>query len=69
MNLPGGALADGATLDVQLLLGVEGGGSFRFFVNTEAVISSPTVMGKTDKRTSGKAARAASRRRTTPGAR
>jgi parallel beta-helix repeat protein len=39
VTLPGGALADGATLDLQLVLGVEQSGSFRFFVNTEAVTS------------------------------
>jgi len=39
VTLPGGALDPDATLDVQLLLGVEQGGSFRFFVNTEAVTS------------------------------
>jgi hypothetical protein len=37
VNLPGGALAVGATLDVQLVLGVEQGGNFRFFVNVEGL--------------------------------
>lgn len=35
--LPGGALAPGATLDVQFLLGVQAEGNFRFFVNVEAL--------------------------------
>ncbi len=35
--LPGAALAPGATIDVRLLLGVEQGGRFRFFVNVEAL--------------------------------
>lgn len=34
---PGGALAPGATLDVQFLLGVQAEGNFRFFVNVEAL--------------------------------
>lgn len=35
--LPGGGLAPGATIDVQLLLNVAQGGKFRFFVNVEAI--------------------------------
>jgi parallel beta-helix repeat protein len=37
--LPGGVLSPDATIDVQLVLGVELGGSFRFMVNMEAVTS------------------------------
>jgi uncharacterized repeat protein (TIGR01451 family) len=35
--LPGGALAPGASIDVQFLLSVVRGGNFRFFVNVEAI--------------------------------
>ena len=35
--LPGGALSDGATVDVHLLLGVVQSGTFRFFVLMEAL--------------------------------
>jgi predicted extracellular nuclease len=35
-GLPGGVLAPGQSVDVQFLLGVAGGGSFRFFVISEA---------------------------------
>ncbi|HVG38726.1 MAG TPA: proprotein convertase P-domain-containing protein, partial [Pyrinomonadaceae bacterium] len=34
---PGGALAPGASIDVQFLLGIQQEGSFRFFVNVEAL--------------------------------
>ncbi|HLL71031.1 MAG TPA: hypothetical protein VK363_06335, partial [Pyrinomonadaceae bacterium] len=34
---PGGALAPGATIDVQFLLGVQEQGNFRFLVNVEAL--------------------------------
>ncbi|MFL6209581.1 MAG: BACON domain-containing protein [Pyrinomonadaceae bacterium] len=37
VQLPGGALANGASLNVQFVLGVEQGGSFRFLVNVEAL--------------------------------
>lgn len=47
VTLPGGAFDPDAILDVQLLLGVEQGGSFRFFVNTEAVTSTaPGLSGQ-----------------------
>jgi hypothetical protein len=35
--LPGGGLADGDSINVEFLLGVEQNGSFRFYVNVEAV--------------------------------
>ncbi len=35
--LPGGAIAPGATIDVHFLLGVQQGGTFRAFVNVEAL--------------------------------
>ncbi len=35
--LPGGALAPGATVNVQFVLGVQQGGGFRFLVNVEAL--------------------------------
>ena len=35
--LPGGALASGATVNVQIVLGVQQGGSFRFLINVEAL--------------------------------
>jgi subtilisin family serine protease len=35
--LPGGALAPGATVNVQFVLGVQQGGTFRFLVNVEAL--------------------------------
>jgi hypothetical protein len=37
VTIPGGAIAAGASIDVQLLLGVQQSGSFRFFVNVEAL--------------------------------
>ncbi|HEX8072714.1 MAG TPA: carboxypeptidase regulatory-like domain-containing protein [Pyrinomonadaceae bacterium] len=36
VNLPGGALAPNASVNVQFVLGVQQGGSFRFLVNVEA---------------------------------
>jgi len=36
LSPPGGALAAGDSIDVQFLLGVEGGGNFRFLFNVEA---------------------------------
>jgi hypothetical protein len=38
---PGTGLAPGATINIQFLLGVESNGSFRFFVNIEALTSAP----------------------------
>ncbi|HJR05770.1 MAG TPA: Calx-beta domain-containing protein [Pyrinomonadaceae bacterium] len=38
---PGGALAPGATIDVQFLLGVQEQGNFSFFVNVEALPAPP----------------------------
>ncbi len=35
--LPGGSLANGASVNVQFVLGVQQGGSFRFLVNVEAL--------------------------------
>ncbi|HEY1404109.1 MAG TPA: lamin tail domain-containing protein, partial [Pyrinomonadaceae bacterium] len=35
--LPGGGLADGDSINVEFLLGVEQNGSFRFYVNVEAI--------------------------------
>ena len=37
VNLPGGALANGASINVQFVLGVQTGGRFRFLVNVEAL--------------------------------
>ncbi len=37
VTLPGGSLAAGAAIDVHFLLGVQQGGSFRFFINVEAL--------------------------------
>ncbi len=42
VQLPGGSLANGASVNVQFVLGVQQGGSFRFLVNTEAVTGAPT---------------------------
>ena len=56
VTLPEGALDTGATLDVQLLLGVEQGGSFRFFVNAEAIIA-PVAGGQSMKGRSTKTTR------------
>jgi hypothetical protein len=42
VNLPGGALAPNASVNVQFVLGVQTGGSFRFLVNVEAGSSAPT---------------------------
>lgn len=39
--LPNGALASGASVDVQFVLGVQQGGSFRFLINVEATTGSP----------------------------
>jgi endonuclease G len=36
------ALADGASIDLQFVLGVQNGGTFRFYVNVEAVTQAPT---------------------------
>jgi hypothetical protein len=35
--LPGGALGNNASINVQFVLGVQQGGSFRFLVNVEAL--------------------------------
>ena len=35
--IPGGALADGMTIDVHFLLGIQQGGTYRFFINVEAL--------------------------------
>ena len=45
--LPGGALAPGAGVDVQLVTGVVQGGRFRFFINVEGLTSSGTQSPKT----------------------
>jgi hypothetical protein len=37
VTIPGGAIANGASIDVHFLLGVQQGGSYRFFVNVEAL--------------------------------
>ena len=37
VQLPGGALAPGASVNVQFVLGVQAGGRFRFLVNVEAL--------------------------------
>jgi len=36
-GLPGGSLANGATIDVHMLLGVKQTGTFRFFIMMEAL--------------------------------
>ncbi len=41
ITLPGGSLAPGTSVDVQFLLGVVQGGSFRYIVNVEAVTAPP----------------------------
>lgn len=40
--LPGGSLANGASVNVRFLLGVMKDGGFRFFVNVEAVTTTPS---------------------------
>jgi hypothetical protein len=35
--IPGGTLANGASIDVQFLLGIQQTGTFKFFVNVEAL--------------------------------
>lgn len=42
---PGGALAAGASIDVQFLLGVQEQGNFSFFVNVEALPAPPGAPG------------------------
>jgi hypothetical protein len=37
VTLPGGALAPGSSINVRYLLGVAASGSFRFFINVEAL--------------------------------
>jgi len=37
VTLPGGGLANGNTIDVHFLLGVQQGGNYRFFINVEAL--------------------------------
>jgi uncharacterized repeat protein (TIGR01451 family) len=51
--LPGGALAPGASIDVQLLLSVVRGGNYRFFINVEAVgtAAAPEKAGRIHKQT------------------
>ncbi len=44
--LPAGGLAAGETIDVRFLLGVERGGSYRFFVNVEALTTSVNALTK-----------------------
>ncbi len=62
VNVPDGGLPDGGTLDLQPLLGVEQGGFFRFYINTEAVTSPPpNVPATKNSGTPGKAGRALSR--------
>ncbi|HEX8070312.1 MAG TPA: fibronectin type III domain-containing protein [Pyrinomonadaceae bacterium] len=41
VTLPGGALGPNAPIDLQIVTGVEAGGSFRFFVNVEALNGTP----------------------------
>jgi endonuclease G len=43
LNAP---LADGASIDLQFVLGVYNGGAFRFYVNVEAVTQAPTSAGE-----------------------
>ena len=43
---PGGALAAGASIDVQFLLGVQEQGNFSFFVNVEALPAPPGAAGQ-----------------------
>ena len=40
--LPGGALSNGASVNVQFVLGIQQGGAFRFVVNVEALTNTPT---------------------------
>ena len=48
VQLPGGALAPNASVNVQFVLGVQQSGSFRFIINTEATGSAPPAApGKT----------------------
>ncbi|HEX8128781.1 MAG TPA: FG-GAP-like repeat-containing protein [Pyrinomonadaceae bacterium] len=47
---PGGALAVGATIDVQFLLSVQQEGAFRFFVNVEALTGPVDAPGATKTR-------------------
>ncbi len=42
VNLQGGALVNGASVDVQFVLGVQAGGSFRFLINVEALTGAST---------------------------
>jgi hypothetical protein len=35
--IPGGTLANGASIDVQFLLGIQQTGTFRFYINIEAL--------------------------------
>ncbi len=41
VTLPGGSIAANNSVDVQFVLGVERGGSFRFFINVEAANGAP----------------------------
>jgi Domain of unknown function (DUF4394)/Lamin Tail Domain len=47
VTLSGGALAPGASVDVQFLLGVTQGGSFRYLVNVEVLPAPPGFAGST----------------------
>ena len=44
-TLPGAGLAPGASISVQFLLGVQQGGTFRFFINVEALPAPPGLAG------------------------
>ncbi|MFL6209579.1 MAG: carboxypeptidase regulatory-like domain-containing protein [Pyrinomonadaceae bacterium] len=46
VQLPGGALAAGATVNVQFTLGVQASGNFRFLVNVEALTAAPASTQK-----------------------
>jgi hypothetical protein len=50
--LPGGALIQNASIDVQFLLGVQQDGAFRFLVNVEA-LTQPAPAGQLNGATKG----------------
>ena len=47
--IPGGALAMGSSINVRFLLGVASGGSFRFFINVEALTVPPGAFASPNK--------------------
>lgn len=53
--LPGGSLADGDSINVEFLLGVEQNGGFRFYVNVEAVpgVASASAGSPSNRKTGG----------------